>query len=110
MLHGHIISPYAKRSITALLVMGGMMGFVLGQQLGHPAGEHIAHITPQPSGVVAHAAGNLGRVPVAAPQSVAVHASAPANAPQPEQKHKKHHGDGNSGQGGSGSQSDDNSD
>src|SRR5260221_3201504 len=80
MLHGHIIRPHAKRPIAALLVMGSMMGFVMGQQLGHPAREHIAHTTSQSSGVVAHAAGNLGTVPVAAPRSVAVHASAPAKA------------------------------
>ncbi len=106
MLHGHIIRPHAKRPIAALLVMGSMMGFVMGQQLGHPAREHIAHTTSQSSGVVAHAAGNLGTVPAAAPQSVAVHAS----APQPEQKHKEHHGNGESGQGRSGSQSDGNGD
>jgi hypothetical protein len=112
MLHGHIIRPHAKRPIAALLVMGSMMGFVMGQQLGHPAREHIAYTTSQSSGVVAHAAGNLGTVPAAAPQSVAVHASAPAKppAPQPELKHKKHHGSGESGQGGSGSQSDGNGD
>jgi hypothetical protein len=112
MLHEHIIRPHAKRPIAALLVMGSMMGFVMGQQLGHPARELIAHTPSQSSGVVAHAAGNLGQVPPAAPQSVAVHTPAPTNAPapQPEQKHKKHHGDGKSGQGGSGSQSDGNGD
>jgi hypothetical protein len=106
MLHEHIIRPHAKRPIAALLVMGSMMGFVMGQQLGHPAKEQIAHTPAQSSGVVAHAAGNLGKAPPAALQSVAVHAS----APQPEQKPKKHHGNGESGQGGSGSQSDGNGD
>lgn len=106
MLHEYFIRPHAKRPIAALLVMGSMMGFVMGQQLGHPARELIAHTPSQSSGVVAHAAGNLGQVPPAAPQSLAVHAP----APQPQQKHKKHHGSGESGQGGSGSQSDGNGD
>src|SRR5258705_12479768 len=83
MLHDHIIRPHAKRPIAALLVIGSMMGFVMGQQLGHPAREHSAHTPSQSSSVVAHAAGNLGKVPVAAPQSVALHASAPANTPAP---------------------------
>ena len=106
MFHEHIIRPHAKRPIAALLVMGSMMGFVMGQQLGHPAREQIAHTPARSSGVVAHAAGNLGKTLPAAPQSVAVHVS----APQPEQKPKKHHGNGESGQGGSGSQSDGNGD
>jgi hypothetical protein len=112
MSHEHIIRPHAKRPIAALLVIGSMMGFVMGQQLGHPARKHSAHTPSQTSGVVAHAAGNLGKVPAAAPQSVAVHASAPANtpAPQPEQKLNEHHGNGESGQGGSVSQSDGNGD
>lgn len=106
MLHEYIIRPHAKRPIAALLVMGSMMGFVMGQQLGHPARELIAHTPSQSSGVVAHATGNLGTAPPAAPQSLAVHAP----APQPQQKPKKHHGSGESGQGGSGSQSDGNGD
>ncbi len=99
MLHTYIMVRTA-RPIIAFLIFGSMMGFVVGQQLGHPPAHAVVHAP-----VVARhtsSTGALGASPLVQP------AHAPVTfVPASQQKHSDSHdhgghsgGDGQGGHGG----------
>jgi uncharacterized membrane protein YgcG len=102
MLYAYLTSR-AARPVVAFLLAGSMMGFVLGQQLGHRPAQAVSHrytpavVRPLSSGALG--TDTLDQPVRAAP--AAVH-TAPA---QPHQHEKKHNGSGDghhSGDGGQG--------
>lgn len=93
---GHAtLSARSTRVILALLLLGSMSGFVLGQELHHPA-MPIAHI---PHVITAHAAGSLGTSSVLTAHSIknvtnpapVWHNPAPKDSDQAEHSHHTHH-------------------
>lgn len=88
-----MISAKHRRPLTALLLMGSMMGFAMGQVLGHPAGKAPAQPVTMRNTTL-HAAGNIGAKPLSLPMAQSVTPPALFTTQQDHaQEHKSDHGD-----------------